>query len=39
MLRGKSLPFAFGPYLAIAGWLCLLYGEQLTKVFQALMTA
>lgn len=27
--RGESKPFAFGPYLAIAGWLYLVAGERL----------
>lgn len=29
----ESRPFAFGPYLAIAGWICFLCGNQLSKVF------
>ena len=27
--RGKEIPIAFGPYLAVAGWITLLWGEQL----------
>jgi len=27
--KDKSTPIPFGPYLAIAGWLCILYGEQI----------
>ncbi len=27
--RGKDIPMPFGPYLAIAGWIVLLWGEQL----------
>lgn len=28
----ESRPFAFGPYLAIAGWICFLWGNQLNQV-------
>jgi leader peptidase (prepilin peptidase)/N-methyltransferase len=28
--RDRSIPIPFGPYLAIAGWIALLWGEQLT---------
>jgi leader peptidase (prepilin peptidase) / N-methyltransferase len=28
-IRRKSLPFAFGPYLAVAGWIMLLWGAPL----------
>lgn len=27
--RGKEIPIPFGPYLAVAGWLALLHGEQI----------
>lgn len=27
--RDKATPIPFGPYLAIAGWITLMYGEQL----------
>lgn len=27
--QGASKPFAFGPYLIFAAWLCLLYGERM----------
>lgn len=27
--KEESRPFAFGPYLAIAGWICLLWGESI----------
>ncbi len=27
--RGKEIPIPFGPYLAIAGWIALLWGQQL----------
>lgn len=29
----ESRPFAFGPYLAIAGWICFLWGHQLMNGF------
>ncbi len=25
--KGKGAPFPFGPYLALAGWICLVWGE------------
>jgi leader peptidase (prepilin peptidase)/N-methyltransferase len=28
--RGKPIPF--GPYLAAAGWLCLLWGDRLAEL-------
>lgn len=28
--RDRNIPIPFGPYLAIAGWIALLWGEQLT---------
>lgn len=31
MRRGGSQPFAFGPYIAIAGFVTLLFGEQLMR--------
>lgn len=33
--KGKSLPFAFGPYLAIAGWIAFLYGERIMQAYLA----
>ncbi len=35
LLRGqdKNVPIPFGPYLAIAGWLGLLWGEELVNVY------
>ncbi len=27
--RFKSIPFAFGPYLALAGWICIIWGQQI----------
>jgi leader peptidase (prepilin peptidase)/N-methyltransferase len=27
--RDRDLPIPFGPYLAIAGWIALVWGEQL----------
>lgn len=32
---GESQPFAFGPYLAIAGWIALLWGPQLMGIYLA----
>lgn len=34
----ESRPFAFGPYLAIAGWICFLCGEELSKTFFQLIS-
>lgn len=31
--RKENLPFAFGPYLAIAGWVAFLWGEQLMALY------
>jgi len=31
--HGESLPFAFGPYIAIAGWIAFLWGDQIMKVY------
>ena len=33
MGRDKNIPIPFGPYLAIAGWIALLWGEQLTAYY------
>lgn len=32
-MRGENQPFAFGPYIAIAGWIAFLWGEQIMKVY------
>lgn len=29
----ENQPFAFGPYIAIAGWIAFLWGEQIMKVY------
>lgn len=29
----KSVPFPFGPYLAIAGWIALLFGHEITRYY------
>ncbi len=31
--RDHSTPFPFGPYLAVAGWLALLWGEELNRFY------
>ena len=31
--RKENQPFAFGPYIAIAGWIAFLWGEQIMKVY------
>ena len=33
----KSRPMPFGPYLAIAGWVFLVYGDQITQFYYALV--
>ena len=32
-VRQENQPFAFGPYIAIAGWIAFLWGEQIMKVY------
>ncbi len=29
--RGREIPIPFGPYLAAAGWICLLWGDAITS--------
>ncbi|MBF7686298.1 prepilin peptidase [Acinetobacter sp. B10A] len=31
--RQESLPFAFGPYIALAGWIAMMWGEQIMKAY------
>ncbi|MEH6585382.1 MAG: A24 family peptidase [Halioglobus sp.] len=31
--RGKEIPIPFGPYLAAAGWIALLWGDSLTQAY------
>jgi leader peptidase (prepilin peptidase)/N-methyltransferase len=31
--RDRNLPIPFGPYLAAAGWLALLWGDQITQTY------
>ncbi len=31
--RDKSIPIPFGPYLALAGWMALLWGEQINQTY------
>ncbi|WP_026375951.1 prepilin peptidase [Aestuariibacter salexigens] len=35
--KDKSQPIPFGPYLAIAGWITLLFGEQISSAYFAWM--
>ena len=32
-IRKENQPFAFGPYIAIAGWIAFLWGEQIMKFY------
>ncbi|RZG72699.1 prepilin peptidase [Acinetobacter wuhouensis] len=32
-IRKENIPFAFGPYIAIAGWIAFLWGDQIMKVY------
>jgi len=36
--RDKNVPIPFGPYLAIAGWIALLWGNQLTQLYLSYTT-
>jgi leader peptidase (prepilin peptidase)/N-methyltransferase len=36
--RGKDVPIPFGPYLAIAGWIALLWGTQLMAWYTGLVS-
>jgi len=31
--RDRTNPIPFGPYLAIAGWIALIWGEQITMAY------
>lgn len=35
--RGRDVPMPFGPYLAAAGWLCLLWGPAIEKAWFGLL--
>lgn len=35
--HNRNQPIPFGPYLALAGWLALLYGTELTRAYYKLM--
>lgn len=35
-IKKQNLPFAFGPYIAIAGWVALLWGEQIVSAYLSL---
>lgn len=32
-VKKQNQPFAFGPYLAIAGWITFLWGDQIMKIY------
>lgn len=32
-IRKENVPFAFGPYIAIAGWIAFLWGDQIMKIY------
>lgn len=34
--RDRSLPIPFGPYLATAGWISLLWGEEINQAYLGL---
>ncbi|MDH3640344.1 MAG: prepilin peptidase, partial [Gammaproteobacteria bacterium] len=31
--RDRQIPIPFGPYLAIAGWIAMLWGQELTQAY------
>jgi leader peptidase (prepilin peptidase)/N-methyltransferase len=31
--RDKNVPIPFGPYLAIAGWIALVWGDEITRSY------
>ena len=35
--RGKDIPMPFGPFLAIAGWIAFLWGDQLMVLYWSTM--
>ena len=35
--RGRDKPIPFGPYLAAAGMIALLYGQQISGIFQGVI--
>lgn len=39
LLRGrdKNIPIPFGPYLAAAGWIALMWGEQITRAYVGML--
>lgn len=37
MGRDRNVPMPFGPYLAVAGWISLLWGAQLTETYLGLL--
>jgi leader peptidase (prepilin peptidase)/N-methyltransferase len=37
--RGKDTPIAFGPFLAIAGWLAMMFGHDLINRYLGLFAS
>lgn len=37
--RNRNIPIPFGPYLAIAGWIALMWGHSINRAYMAYMTA
>ena len=31
--KDKATPIPFGPYIAIAGWIAMIWGEQITSAY------
>ena len=36
--RDKNIPIPFGPYLATAGWICLLWGKDIIQIYNSWMS-
>jgi leader peptidase (prepilin peptidase)/N-methyltransferase len=35
--HSRSKPIPFGPYLAVAGWVALIWGEEITDIYLKLL--
>jgi len=35
--HGRSKPIPFGPYLAVAGWIALIWGQEITHIYLKLL--